>query len=448
MFKKITTIVSLSALTVSCSDGAEYVIQKTKSNNDLQTGYLKIDGQRKQFQYKVEGDFAVIDECTRVPLTELVKEKDPQLGLTSLEGVYLWPNAIVPYSIRNPTPGFKNKFMNRAEAEFKRAGILLVPRTTEGHYLDIQLVFYGTPECESLRCQNFAGMANTFGYAPRTRTDWFYGNKTPPNDGNSVYLACSDEKCSEFTEDSRWKYGFSTLIHELGHALGAMHEHGHPNSDKRIKPIGSASFESGGTGITRFDIKSVMLYCWAFKEKNSPKDSVCGPLGNDRPTVLSAKDVDGFQTLYANQIKRRNSGASSARVEMVTNATPTPTPATVSKNPIPSAGTTANKSSSTTINTNTASKSANTGGQKTQPGVSTNSGGSVSCTKFSRSPVNGVGSTCSDACRSQLRSAAQVVKLGVPGNLDKIGVASAFYQKIRDTGARQGCDPLQGTRFK
>jgi hypothetical protein len=62
--------------------------------------------------------------------------------------------------------------------------------------------------------------------------------------------------------------------------------------------------------------------------------------------------------------------------------------------------------------------------------------------------VNDGNGDCGDACRGQLRSAAAVVGVAIPGNLSSNSVARDLYDKIRQRGASSGCDPLKNTKYK
>lgn len=78
------------------------------------------------------------------------------------------------------------------------------------------------------------------------------------------------------------------------------------------------------------------------------------------------------------------------------------------------------------------------------------------CKVFGRSPVNGDGTICGDACIQQLTEAAVSIGYPVPfskGVYDRGGkgnkeAAKAVYWDIRTKGQQQGCDPLAGTVYR
>ncbi|MEN9528424.1 MAG: hypothetical protein RI932_297 [Pseudomonadota bacterium] len=429
---------------VGCDSGLPESGVNQSAGNEVKTGFLKIDDSYEKVEYKVDGKFAVLDECSRVPRSSIFDRPDASVGLTTEAGVKLWPKGIVPYVLEG---GFPADFMAAAAEQFKRADIIMIPRTTENVYLSVKMITPQSPECKKGVCEGIAGYSNAIGFAKSTDTDRVAFKQS--NDGGiiTVYndplrfpqLIISPEydfRPSNSTPEAWRKYGMFTLLHEIGHAIGARHEQAHPDAKKYIKKL------EEGVGyekrypteqVTKFDIKSVMLYCDFFARKGKKSDDPICDIMN-MPTQLSDLDVAGLRKLYSKEIAKRTQVSSS----------PAPSaPSAPSVQTANTAGGSAAKPSAPLA------KQVGSNGSQTNPPVPpTGSGSGSTCQTFPRSPVNDGNGDCGDACRGQLRSAAAVVGVAIPGNLSSNSVARDLYDKIRQRGASSGCDPLKNTKYK
>ena len=192
------------------------------SDGTLELGYIgtdtvlfkEIDGIKI-----IQGDIAIPDELVSL-------RPNPNLG-QGRSGVYaytqLWPNGVIYYNYHANVPAWMRNVFNRAMYEWNRlSGIRFIYRTNQPNYIQVQ---YST------------GNFSNYGMI-----------------GGRQILGLSNDA------------EIGTALHEIGHALGLIHEHQRTDRDQYIylNPIFSnddnlkkiySSYRFGG-----FDWGSIMLY--------------------------------------------------------------------------------------------------------------------------------------------------------------------------------------------
>lgn len=115
-------------LAFGCAPDRAGKLQKKFDNDNLQSGYLKVGEDQQLANFTPEGEFARLDECSKVPLSSISSEPKPSMQLTTEKGVDLWRKGIIPYALVN-NPPYSQK---DALLKWKNKGDMwLKPRWTE-----------------------------------------------------------------------------------------------------------------------------------------------------------------------------------------------------------------------------------------------------------------------------------------------------------------------------
>ncbi len=265
------------ALAETKSKGDKKVLKEFKFKDGSVTSYITVG------DYVVEGDLflGTIEE-----FENQLKIKNDKLSsnepLLSPQGAFLadvrrWPGGIIYVDSAPLTPTFTasqnqdiqdamNIYNNRTDIKFRLASSgnrIKFTNTNNGCY------------------SNSLGMA-----------------------GNGVQVVNLADNC--FTSAN-----VGTIIHELGHAIGMIHEHNRPERDNYITPssnltsYGLSQFQkSGATVWSTYDYPSVMHYpkytydTKFVKDPSKPMFTTKGYTGVVRGPGLSNKDVSTVNSAY------------------------------------------------------------------------------------------------------------------------------------------------------
>jgi len=276
MRRSILALASL--LLIGCAAGSDATAP------DVRRGTFLLNGEAVDLQYEViDGKFVFDHDIVLKPESELVPGKTTQplykygTGATS----YLWPKAIVPYTIASnvTTPGRIRDAMKEWEA---KTAIRFVARTTQAAYVTF------TEEAGNGVCRAQLGY-----------------------DGGRQYVYLRDTKISTACSTA-------VLVHEIGHTLGFYHEHQRSDRDSYVKinwgcvSLAAAfSIMTNGVKVGPYDINSTMHY----RSTSLTPKSGCGGyaiykkdgslLLHDWAT-LSAGDIAATAKLYGAPVTDRD----------------------------------------------------------------------------------------------------------------------------------------------
>lgn len=201
----------------------------------------------------------------------------PELGTmgAAYSGIRLWPNAIIPVAFSSSfSADEKKSFFEYCKHWGEKSSVKCVNRSNQTGYLYVTKSRYG----------NSSACFSEVGYKPERRMMWLPGG-------------CATSKRS--------------ILHELGHTIGLMHEHQRPDRDAYVRIKWSNIISSykyafekqrrANSKKTSFDFQSIMLYqSWAFTKNRQPtlvKYSNNKETWN-RSNKLSSKDKQVAGMLY------------------------------------------------------------------------------------------------------------------------------------------------------
>lgn len=191
-----------------------------------------------------------------------------------------WKNAILPVAFDAAVPAkLRQQFFNWSQDWTKQTGLRIVPRRREREYL---LVSYKSDGC-------YAHVGARRGQV------------------RSLNLAAA---C--------WAKGI--VLHEIGHALGLMHEHQRPDRDNYISVDLSNVDPQNRFAFDRFarmdeaeayDFLSIMHYdAWAFSNNGKRTIQVDAKYSEYQDLIgihsVSDSDLRVIQCIYSDEVERRN----------------------------------------------------------------------------------------------------------------------------------------------
>ncbi|NBX16254.1 MAG: hypothetical protein EBR09_02700 [Proteobacteria bacterium] len=227
-------------------------------------GYIEVE-------FQPQNDHVIVGGDMKIPASQLIYEiEESSLGLAREKATtLLWDNGRVPY-VLPPNFSFAGDFQF-AISEWKKAGINWVPKSET----DVDFVQF--EENPALKACGTSSLGR--------------------NKGRQTLVLPTGKNAADYRCQMRY-----TLLHEMGHALGFMHEHQRADRDSFVKFLGSIEGQtwlqktSGSVPDTAFDIKSVMMYG---TELTVPKMVALN--GSDIPlqNQLSLADIEGARRVYA-----------------------------------------------------------------------------------------------------------------------------------------------------
>ena len=253
-----SVLLLVTALLSSCVE--------TNNSKEWSTGWIDGPSGPSWVSYQHEPDGTpVYGSDILIAPSQMKGSGDSAFAAAVVEGTWLWPNGVVPVVIRQDAR--RQDWIQAAITHWnqlsEQTGVRIVQRTTEANYIEFVA---GT------NCSSFLGRI---------------GGKQPIN------TVCQAP---------------SSLIHELGHAIGLAHEHQRPDRSQHLRFFPSNASEgvarqlapsNGITPITPFDFNSVMLYSsFAGANGRGPVFTTIDGELYERGTGLSELDIFGIASMY------------------------------------------------------------------------------------------------------------------------------------------------------
>lgn len=253
-----------------------------EQNSNLELGCFDIGGQRHRFFFEKFGMNARFGEDMLLPLDRVLDcEKESQQGLSSpfwmgnSTNLYLWRNRRIPFVLPEGFP-YRSE-LEISISDWKKAGISWEPKAdSDKDYVNFVIEPRGGPNIKTACGVSYMGKIGG------VQNLWLRSKETI---GNCQSLMTK------------------VVIHEMGHAMGFLHEHQRSDRDKFIKFSFDTSNDSNLSVITSsinhttFDVASIMIYS---SYQISGLTKLDGSL-IATPTRASEKDIEGAIKLYENK---------------------------------------------------------------------------------------------------------------------------------------------------
>jgi hypothetical protein len=265
--------VVVSSLLLVCGCGVSQLNSEIESASQIKenSAYIATNDGYVEVQFEKKEDYVLVGGDMKFPASQLMFEiNESQLGLARMSAATrLWPNGRVPYALPANFP-YSADF-EFARAEMLKAGIQWVPKTdTDADYVqiveDANLIYCGTSYVGRI------GGAQAL---------------TLPTAARNSQMRCSMRR---------------TILHEMGHAVGFMHEHQRADRDDYVKFEGSIEGQiwlqklTGSIPDSPLDLNSIMMYGSSnTRPRMVTKAGALIPLANQ----LSAQDIAAMRTTYA-----------------------------------------------------------------------------------------------------------------------------------------------------
>lgn len=278
-FWKISLVSSLTgalgALTATgCGATGSARVSSTKKATNTKSGYIDTPNGEVKVQYTIKDDFAVIGGDVLLPLNKIREKSNKTESSLGLFGAgKIWPNGRVPYIV-------DANFCCTAELTeairlWAPSGLTFVPKTqADIDYLVITNEMPNTGSC-----------GVSYGVGRQGGPQKVTASHNPRGCGSTL----------------------ATMVHELGHAVGFLHEHTRPDRDTHLFIPKEQANESqvaivnSGTMIGGFDVNSVMMYSslqipgMVNRATGAPIVEIIRPSANDIQRAASIYGKSGGQ---------------------------------------------------------------------------------------------------------------------------------------------------------
>jgi hypothetical protein len=225
---------ALGALTATgCGATGSARVSSTKKAANTKSGYIDTPNGEVNVQYIIKDDHAVIGGDVLLPLDKIREKSNVKESSLGLFGAgQIWPNGRVPYIV-------DANFCCTAELKeaiqlWAPSGLTFVPKTqADRDYLVITNEMPNTGACGA---------------------SYGIGRQGGPQKVTAIH---NPKDCGST---------LATMVHELGHAVGFLHEHTRPDRDTHLfipKEAANGSqvvINYSGSTIGGFDVNSVMMY--------------------------------------------------------------------------------------------------------------------------------------------------------------------------------------------